>query len=215
MTKDRHLHPQIAGSSGGFIGLIAVCRSIDCFDSKLTQEGLAFLVFVGLFVGFFLRNRYKKRILPKSKRNPLPTLSISHPRPSSDPYADNPNPFSDPEAPTPRASHFGRPGYHRQKSEEWEMPSPETSHSSRSLSELSLPSGNKGKGKEREWIDVNMPREVDDATYPIRSRSPKPPSPRLPQEAVFVSQQGRTRSDENPFERDEGYDEARLSPRTG
>ncbi|ORY24382.1 hypothetical protein BCR39DRAFT_323654 [Naematelia encephala] len=141
-------------SSGGFIGLIS---------------GIAIFIVITLLIGFYLYNRHRRRFLSNSKRPGLPTLSslgLGHPSAPSDPYDAPVQPLEE-GGPTPLAARLGgRPGYARQRSSEWELPAEPT------------PTSAARKGKDREWIGVDLPGEPDEAAYPLRSRSPRPVSPR-------------------------------------
>ena len=190
-----------AGSTEGFIGLIAVRSVTDfpCMPRANMLKGIAAIVVAGVFIGFYIYNRHRRR-LPSSKRSFLDSLpSLSFARSSSDPYA-KPTLGLDDDLDTPRPPTFGRgrPGYTRQRSSEWEMPFDGRS------------SGGKGKGKGRENVDVDMPNEPNEAAYPIRSRSPQPTNPRGSSKENVDSSKRRARvpvpklepSDDftNPFE---------------
>ncbi|WRT65683.1 uncharacterized protein IL334_002628 [Kwoniella shivajii] len=160
--------PKIAGSTGGFIGLIS---------------GIVIVLIILTFVGIYLRNRYRKRLPSKrthNNPNPLPSLSFS--RPSTDPYAQSSTqrqfqPEMDMEletdnememdiGDTPKASKFNftRPVYTRQRSSDWELP-------------IDNPNNYIGKGKGKGRVDVKLPNEPSEVALPLRSKSPRPVSP--------------------------------------
>ncbi|WVQ79119.1 hypothetical protein IAT38_001214 [Cryptococcus sp. DSM 104549] len=164
--------PNIAGSTGGFIGLLS---------------GIVILVLISTFIGIYLWNRHRRRTqrgappstsqpLTRRSRPILPTLSLS--RPSTDPYAHDPYATSGAELnETPRAAafgfHFGRPVYTRSRSSEWEMgeaggtPSP-------SKDVWGSGTGGKGKGK---GVEVDMPIEPGEAAWPLRGIHPRVETP--------------------------------------
>ena len=137
------------------------------------SQGIAIFVIAGVFLGIYLYNRHRRRLPSKrSIVDNLPSLSFS--RAPNDPYAEPiPGLDTDPHNPHPPGASrfgFGRPVYTRQRSSEWELP---LEH---------RPGGGKGKGKARDWGSVEMPRmpsEPDEAAFPLRSRSPRPVSPRV------------------------------------
>ncbi|WVQ93423.1 hypothetical protein IAU59_000494 [Kwoniella sp. CBS 9459] len=192
--------PKIAGSTGGFIGLIS---------------GIAVVVVVSVFAGIWFYNRHRKRLPPKSNaksrssiitHNPLPSLSFS--RPSTDPYADAEAELhrhrqgdDDDLDQTPKASRHGftRPVYTRQKSSDWdlrmddsdadaegngpyELRNGDRPYSNNSYSSYNDQWKGKGKGKERAWttegagvgMGVVMPSQPDEAAIPLRTKSPRP-----------------------------------------
>ncbi|WVQ74598.1 hypothetical protein IAR50_004199 [Cryptococcus sp. DSM 104548] len=155
--------PEIAGSTGGFIGLIS---------------GIAILVIIATLAGLYLRNRYKKRLpkqtlypsLPSSsgrgKTKPtLPALSIS--RPSTDPYALGPSASQLNDTPIATSGNsFARPLYSRQKSSEWDLPLD---------SAVSSASGGGTPRKEGYGeLGVEMPEEPGEAAWPLRSVHRRP-----------------------------------------
>ncbi|WVQ64894.1 uncharacterized protein L199_003063 [Kwoniella botswanensis] len=202
-TKWRGLgdEPKIAGSTGGFIGLIS---------------GIAIFLIVSTFIGIYLWNRYRKRLPPKTKRksgfhNPLPSLSFTS-RGSGlnrDPYAEQVdmelNQDQDLDVgDTPKASKFGftRPVYTRQRSSEWELPvetPPRAQH-------------------RQQHQPVKLPNQPSEAALPLKTKSPKPRS-----RSSSVSSNGSISTSTstmkgkeriiNPFENPyNNYDESRLSP---
>ncbi|ODN76675.1 hypothetical protein, variant [Cryptococcus amylolentus CBS 6039] len=146
--------PEIAGSTGGFIGLIS---------------GVAAFVIIATLAGLYLRNRYKKR-LPKQAFHPaprtkptLPSLSIS--RPSSDPYAVGPSASQMNDTPTATSgSSFARPMYSRHKSSEWDLPLDSAASSGRGTPRK------EGYGD----LGVDMPEEPGEAAWPLRSVQRRP-----------------------------------------
>ncbi|KAK6907330.1 hypothetical protein I203_101322 [Kwoniella mangroviensis CBS 8507] len=200
-TKWRGLgdEPKIAGSTGGFIGLIS---------------GIAIFLIISTFIGIYLWNRYRKRLPSKTKRksgfhNPLPSLSFtSHGSDlNRDPYAEQVdmelNQDQDLDVgDTPKASKFGftRPVYTRQRSSEWELP-------------VETPPRHQS---------VNLPNHPSEAALPLRTKSPKPRSRSNSVSSnasisPFTStMKGKGKGTErivNPFENPyNNYDESRLSP---
>lgn len=78
---------------------------------------------------------------------------------------------------------FGRPGYARQRSAEWDTP----------MDDVSM----KGKMKAVHGVQVALPSEPDEAALPLRSRSPRSPSPSVERklsDLSDISQDG-----ESPF----------------
>ncbi|WVW80128.1 hypothetical protein I302_102103 [Kwoniella bestiolae CBS 10118] len=202
-TKWRGLgdEPKIAGSTGGFIGLIS---------------GIAIFLIISTFIGIYLWNRYRKRLPQKSRsqrqsgfHNPIPSFSFSRPSTSNDPYAqpeDEVDLDLDP-GETPKASKFGftRPVYSRQRSSEWEVPT-ETRRNPFEHPE------------ERGWKDrVELPNEPSEAALPLRTKSPKPRSrsgSTSSNGSISITQAKGKGKDRvvNPFENPYNYDESRLSP---
>ncbi|WWC87866.1 uncharacterized protein L201_002763 [Kwoniella dendrophila CBS 6074] len=233
--------PKIAGSTGGFIGLIS---------------GIAVFLVLSTFIGIFLWNRYRRRLPAKNRKshrnsiNPLPSLSFSRPS-TSDPYAqpsaqDFDMSMNDDEVDigldpgeTPKASKFNftRPVYARQRSSEWEIPTNTSSTSNVNDGNIDL--GGRGKGKGKGWIDVELPNQPDEVALPLRTKSPSlvnpAPNPHSRTNSTTsisstVSTPSKTRDKNrgkagslevssnadtgrmiNPFENP--YDETRLSPR--
>ncbi|KAK8861571.1 hypothetical protein IAR55_002393 [Kwoniella newhampshirensis] len=201
ITKWRGIsgEPTIAGSSGGFVGLIS---------------GIAVVVIVSLFAGIYFWNRYRRRIGPKSanstrSHNPLPSLSFS--RPSTDPYAG-----SGAEDRTPKASNFGftRPVYARQRSSEWDMPMYGDGDSPPTQIEDRVGGS---------WVEVDKPDTHGEASIPLRtSRAISPALSSIPATPTKAQSKGKgkerllSRHDsnssitKNPF--DNPYDESHLSP---
>lgn len=193
-------NPTVAGSTGGFIGLIA---------------GLGIFILVALLAGLYIYNRIRRRRLarsgPSQRHSIIPSLSFSRHSdvrdPRDDPYADTAAAAAYEYDPTLTTTPgVSRPRYQRQRSSEWELP-PEVSPR---LSGVPLPRLDKGKGRA-----TDLPNEPDEAAYPLRSRSPRPHSPMsssasLP-EGPFSDQETPQRAEGNPFET-EAYDTRRLSP---
>ncbi|WWC60290.1 uncharacterized protein I303_102859 [Kwoniella dejecticola CBS 10117] len=170
--------PNIAGSTGGFIGLIA---------------GIVIVLIISTFIGIYLWNRYRKRLPPKkgsrsSMVNPLPSLSFSRPS-TSDPYAQSASREFEMDqdveldlGETPKASKFSfnRPVYTRQRSSEWELPVEEPLSARYDDADRNARNDNgkdKGKGKGREHVDVDLPSQPDEVALPLRTKSPRPISP--------------------------------------
>ncbi|ORX33698.1 hypothetical protein BD324DRAFT_639196 [Kockovaella imperatae] len=196
VTKDRHIHPNIKGSTGGFLGLIT---------------GIAVVLLLSLFAGFWIYNRRRRRrqhLVGKSRASvfglPLPgTLS------SIEGHDDTWDPYADP-LPSPHEG-GNRPRYARQRSEEWEIP-PET---------LYAPTPSRIRGGSRregdplgEWEEMpNLPGET---TAPLRSRSPRlsplpfgsETPPRQPESKGKGTQRAEVQV--NPFNSE--LDPERLSP---
>ncbi|WVR03812.1 hypothetical protein IAU60_000808 [Kwoniella sp. DSM 27419] len=168
-TKWRGLgdEPKIAGSTGGFIGVIS---------------GVTVAVLIAVFAAIYSWNRHRRRLPKQSQPShlPVPSLSFSRPSTGTDPYAQVDDSTDDA---TPKANRFGftRPVYARQRSSEWEVPmeSPTARYPH-------LPSG-PGSGSSngnrqadhsgRGWTYADMPSEPGEAAMPLRSRSPRPFSP--------------------------------------
>ncbi|WWC68647.1 uncharacterized protein I206_102578 [Kwoniella pini CBS 10737] len=221
--------PKIAGSTGGFIGLIA---------------GLVIVLILVTFIGIYLWNRYRKR-LPSKKGshsgmlNPLPSLSFSRPS-TSDPYAQSASRAFEMDqdldlgvGETPKASKFSftEPVYTRQRSSEWELPVEDPFSSG-------YDGEDGGKGKGRGYIDVELPNQPDEVALPLRNKTTRPISPAsghdtrsrsdsLNSVSSFVSThskgtiRGKGKGRANPLESnssriinpfDNPYDESRLSP---
>ncbi|AFR97776.1 hypothetical protein C343_05925 [Cryptococcus neoformans C23] len=179
--------PEIAGSTGGFIGLLS---------------GLAIFILIAVIAGIYVYNRYRKRIPPKSsnsfisgifsRQNPIvPTLFLS--RPSTDPYAQGPSALELNE--TPKASNFGyaftRPVYTRQRSSDWDLvfdgsPSPNAQRSEWS----------------RESMEIDLPDEPGEAAWPIRSIHHRSVSP-----SHSASSSRSTSSTQREREREQEYRE--------
>nr|XP_031862937.1 uncharacterized protein CI109_001412 [Kwoniella shandongensis]KAA5530009.1 hypothetical protein CI109_001412 [Kwoniella shandongensis] len=187
--------PQIAGSTGGFIGLIS---------------GIAIVVLVSLFAGVYFWNRYRRRIGPKSSNdatrtrshNPLPSLSFSRPSTSNDPYADTA------EERTPKASKFGftRPVYARQRSSEWDMPM-----YSNGEDDSPPAAATATKAGEGGWVNVNSTREARPVSpTPLLSTPTKAQSKGKGKERLLSRQESNSSISKNPF--DNPYDDSRLSP---
>ncbi|WVF65781.1 hypothetical protein IAT40_000515 [Kwoniella sp. CBS 6097] len=189
--------PKIAGSTGGFIGLIS---------------GIAVVVVLSVFAGIWFYNRHRKRLPSRSGsnsksssrirstahnriHNPLPSLSFS--RPSTDPYAEaeaelqTGNDFDLDQ--TPKANRYGftRPVYTRQKSSDWDLKMDDDEADANGPYELKNDDRFYGynakgrKGKDRAWpgagvrgggvdVDVEMPSQPDEAAIPLRIKSPRP-----------------------------------------
>ena len=197
-----------------------------------------------MILGFFFYNRHRRRI--GSKRGGIPSLTFTR---SSvlDPYADSSVGVAgavggDVYGDTPsRSGHFNmgdrgrRPHYIRQRSSEWEIPSPSPVGTPVSVSRGSI--GSRGSG---DGVMVEMPYEPDEAAYPLRSRSPRPTSPNphlhtFPESTVHdhgVKENGKGKEKArapvnlndvpiregvvgNPFEPEMELDPTRLSPRIG
>ncbi|ODN76674.1 hypothetical protein L202_05315 [Cryptococcus amylolentus CBS 6039] len=163
--------PEIAGSTGGFIGLISVRPQarLSSHRSDFLSQGVAAFVIIATLAGLYLRNRYKKR-LPKQAFHPaprtkptLPSLSIS--RPSSDPYAVGPSASQMNDTPTATSgSSFARPMYSRHKSSEWDLPLDSAASSGRGTPRK------EGYGD----LGVDMPEEPGEAAWPLRSVQRRP-----------------------------------------